>query len=95
MDIIREKIRNLEKFTESDDLDYMESCDLDIYESLLKESVKRCPSVHTIFMLNRLYNVKTVEDNQEFTDILDNIVNDTSLENDIRNVAGDFMKYHS
>lgn len=136
MDILKEKIKGLEKFTETDDLEYMEqetvdlleksaekekyipdildlmeknpltdwglpgalvhfveSCNIDIYEKLLKESVTRCPTVHTLFMLNRLCNSRTFSEIQEYINILINIQEDTSLPEEIRNTAEDYLEY--
>ncbi|MDE6092709.1 MAG: hypothetical protein K2G14_06390 [Ruminococcus sp.] len=136
MDIIKEKIKKLEKFVEADDLEYweyqvcdfletadnkekyipcilelmennplaewgcpgefvhfMESCNSDIYEKLLKESIKRCPTLHTLFMLNRLCNGKTTEEIPEYINILCNICENTSIHEIIRDTAEDFMNY--
>lgn len=136
MDVIQEKIQNLQKFTESDDLEYMEeelydllksspekeryipdilglmernpltdwglpgalvhfmeSCNPVIYENLLKESIKRCPALHTLFMLNRLCNGKTVEEIPEYIDIIYNIYKNTSVPEIIRDTAGDYLNF--
>ncbi len=136
MDIIKEKIKNLQKFTESDDLEYqeykvcdllektdnkekyipyilelmennplaewgcpgalvhfMESCNFNIYEKFLKESVTRRPTVHTLFMFNRLYNAKATTELPEYIDILSNITKNMSLSESIRNTAEDYLKY--
>ena len=72
---------------------FMESCDIDIHEKFLKESIKKCPTIHTLIMLNRLCNVKTTEEIQEYIDILDSIYKNTFIDEDIRNTAEDFLEY--
>lgn len=72
---------------------FMESCNEEIYEKFLKESIIRCPTIHTLIMLNRLCNVKTTEEIQEYIDILYNICENTSIDEDIRDTAEDFLNY--
>lgn len=136
MDILKEKIKGLEKFTGADDLNYMEeeiaellerspdkekyipdilklmeknpladwglpgalvhfmeSCDITVYEKFLKESITRCPTEHTLFMFNRICNVKTLTELTEYTDILYDIMKNTSFPADVRNYAEDFLEY--
>lgn len=74
---------------------FMESCDIDIYEKFLKESIKKRPAIHTLIMLNRLYNGRTLNELPEYMEILENICKNASVDEDIRNTAEDFLNYQS
>ncbi|MCM1507795.1 MAG: hypothetical protein NC177_11775 [Ruminococcus flavefaciens] len=72
---------------------FMESCDTAVYERLLKESVTRCPTEHTLFMFNRLCNAKSPSELPQYIDILDDIMKNTSLPEDVRKSAENFLEY--
>lgn len=136
MDIIKEKIKELEKFADTDDLEYqeyqvcdllekadckekyipcileimeknplaewgipgslvhfMESCNAGIYERLLKESVKRCPTTQTLFMLNRVCNVKSGSERNEYIEIFKSIAESGFSENNISETAEELLEY--
>lgn len=59
------------------------------YEQLLISSVERCPTMHTVWMLNRVKNGE--ENQQEYIEILNAIVHNEDVEEEIRNSARDFL----
>lgn len=70
---------------------FMESCNAEIYEKLLKESVKKHPAVHTLIMFNRICNAKS--DRNEYISIFKNIAENDYIENDISETAREFLEY--
>lgn len=72
---------------------FMETCDNAVYERLLKESVTSRPTAHTLFMFNRLCNVKSTAELPEYIDVLDDIMKNTSFPEEVRKTAGDFLEY--
>lgn len=59
------------------------------YESLLISSVKRCPTMHTVWMLNRVKNGE--QEQQVYSEILNDIVHNEDIEEEIRRLAQDFL----
>lgn len=58
------------------------------YEQLLIESIKRRPTMHTVWMLNRIINGS--ENKESYLKIMQDIVNRTEIEVEIRNLAKSF-----
>lgn len=61
------------------------------YVNLLKKSVKDKPTVHTVWLLNRVINENK---KQELIGILNSISNDKEIKQEIRDVANNFLEYH-
>ena len=59
------------------------------YEQLLITSVKRCPTMHTVWMLNRVKNGE--QEQQENLEILNDIAHNKDIEEEIRRLAQDFL----
>ena len=59
------------------------------YEQLLISSVERRPTMHTVWMLNRVKNGE--ENQQEYIEILNAIFHNEDVEEEIRNSARDFL----
>jgi hypothetical protein len=53
------------------------------YEQLLLESVERCPTIHTIWMINRIINDPYLKDRQMYINVLKDIRKRTELDVDI------------
>lgn len=70
---------------------FIESFDPE-YESILAESVKRRPALHTLWMLNRCINGNT-DKKDEYINLLIETANRTDVEKSIRNSAQDFVNY--
>lgn len=50
------------------------------YEQLLLESVERCPTIHTIWMINRIINDPNLKDRQMYINVLKDIRKRTELD---------------
>lgn len=61
------------------------------YKPLLISSLKKRPSMHTVWMLNRCINGSA--DKAEYIDLLKEISERTDIEKEIRESAGDFYKF--
>lgn len=59
------------------------------YEEILFTSVKRRPTVHTVWMLNRVKNGE--QDPQKYIAILNSIVQNENIEKEIREEAQEFL----
>ncbi|MNE18528.1 hypothetical protein D3C87_27220 [compost metagenome] len=66
----------------------------DEYETCLKQSVEQKPTVHTVWLLNRVINGSKNEKQKEFIGILNSISKDQQIQKDIRDVADNFLEYH-
>jgi len=66
----------------------------DWYDNLVVQSVKKCPTVHTVWLLNRIVNASIEEQKKEYLQIMENIYNNKTLHENIREVAESFLKYH-
>lgn len=59
------------------------------YEELLIESVKRRPTMHTVWMLNRVMNGS--ENKNDYLEIMKEITERFDIEESIKNSASEFM----
>lgn len=59
------------------------------YEQLFISSVKRRPTMHTVWMLNRVKNGE--DEQQRYIEILNDIVHNKDIEKEIRESAQDFL----
>lgn len=59
------------------------------YEELLIESLKRRPTMHTVWMLNRVMNGS--ENKNDYLEIMKEITERSDIEETIRNSASEFM----
>jgi len=63
------------------------------YEKLLLESIKRKPTEHTVWMLNRILNDVNLEDRNVYMDVLKAIVKDSKYDEELRRLAKEFLEY--
>ena len=63
------------------------------YEKLLLESIKRKPTEHTVWMLNRILNDVNLEDRNVYMDVLKAIVKDSKYDDELRSLAKEFLEY--
>ncbi len=70
---------------------FIESFDPE-YESFLVESVKRRPSLHTLWMLNRCINGKNSK-KDEYINLMSETANRADVEKAIQDSAQDFVNY--
>lgn len=59
------------------------------YEQILITSIKRRPTMHTVWMLNRLKNAE--QEKQEYLEILNDIAHSKDIEEEIRRLAQDLL----
>lgn len=64
------------------------------YGNLLENSVKETPTVHTVWLLNRLLNGSDPKKSNELLSILNSISTNKEIHQEIRNVANNFIEYH-
>ncbi|MDE6425114.1 MAG: hypothetical protein K2K89_03125 [Ruminococcus sp.] len=72
---------------------FIESCNEKVYEKLLKESIKKRPTIHTLIMFNRICNVKSDNQRNEYISIFKNIAENDSIEDDISETAKELLEY--
>lgn len=63
------------------------------YEKLLLKSIKRKPTEHTVWMLNRILNDVNLEDRNVYMDVLKAIVKDSKYDEELRSLAKEFLEY--
>ena len=63
------------------------------YEKLLLEPIKRKPTEHTVWMLNRILNDVNLEDRNVYMDVLKAIVKDSKYDEELRSLAKEFLEY--
>ena len=63
------------------------------YEKLLLESIKRKPTEHTVWMLNRILNDVNLKDRNVYMDVLKAIVKDSKYDEELRSLAKEFLEY--
>lgn len=59
------------------------------YEELLVKSIKRKPTMHTVWMLNRIINGS--ENKKDYIELMNNIIECNDFEEEIRNQARTFI----
>lgn len=64
------------------------------YERLLTESVRRRPTPHTLWMMNRLINGVSGQEKAQYVRELESIVADEENAGPIRNLAREFLELH-
>ena len=64
------------------------------YENLLTKSLKDKPTVHTVWLLNRVINGNKDEKQKELIGILNSISKNQKIHQEIRDVANNFLEYH-
>lgn len=62
------------------------------YEGLLYESIERRPTVHTLWMLNRIIND---EDDNRYINLLKTVSERQDIEDHVRNIAIGFYEYQN
>lgn len=63
------------------------------YEEKLVESIKRCPTQHTVWMLNRVINGVEGEEKQYYLGVLKSILDFPDLNENVRISANEFISY--
>lgn len=63
------------------------------YEEKLVESLKRCPTQHTVWMLNRVINGVEGEEKQYYLGVLKSILEFPNLNESLRILVNEFFSY--
>lgn len=66
--------------------------DFEWYENLIVQSVKRKPTVHTVWLLNRVINVSTEEVKEEYIQIMKDVYNNENIHKEIKAVSKNFLE---
>ena len=72
---------------------YMERFYQHGYEELLAESIKRRPTIHTLFMLNRLINGGS--DREYYMELLKEVTERTDIEKKIQDAAQEYIDFQN
>lgn len=64
------------------------------YEEKLIESLKRMPTKHTVWMLNRIINGSQGDEKKYFLNILDNVLTYPNIDNEVLLLANHFIELH-
>lgn len=64
------------------------------YEERLIDSIRRCPTKHTLWMLNRIINGSEGNTRQYFLDILEEISHSPNIDTDVIETAKHFRTIH-
>ncbi len=65
------------------------------YEDELVNSLQRTPTLHTVWMLNRVINGVEKKERKKYIDILINIVNKKELDEEIIELAREFLDHQN
>ena len=65
------------------------------YEEKLVESLKRFPTKHTVWMLNRIINGSQGDEKKYFLNILDNVLTYPNIDNEVLLLANHFIELHA
>lgn len=71
---------------------YMEKFFRNGYEELLYKSVKRKPTAHTLWMLNRIINGVQGDEKEKYISLIKETAKNTDLPDDVRNEAQFYLK---
>lgn len=63
------------------------------YEEYLYESIKNVPTMHTLWMLNRVINGSKEEDKEKLVDLISNICKDEKISDVVRNYACELYEF--
>ena len=72
---------------------YMERFYRHGYEELLVKSIERCPTIHTLFMMNRLINGGG--DREYYMELLKEVTERTDIEKKIQDVAQEYIDFQN
>ena len=75
---------------------FAERFDESTYEPVLRASIRRTPTFHTLWMLNRIMNVaETAEENADRVALLNEVLAMPGLDQDLRSWVEDFLDMHT
>ena len=65
------------------------------YEDLLYESVSRKPTVHTLWMLNRVLNLPLLANREKYLSVMEKAASDPDGSDSIRSEARSYLEYQN
>lgn len=74
---------------------FLEKFDEEKYDKKLIESVKRAPTEHTLFMLNRIINSVGADKKEAYIDLFDTVINSSISPYNVKKVAQEFKTFHT
>ena len=74
---------------------FVESFFMRGYETLLLESIQRIPTLHTLWMLNRIVNSPKLADRKKYIEALKSITERNDISEEIRQEANDFLRFQA
>lgn len=74
-------------------VNFLESFSNEVEEEYLLASISRQPTMHTVWMINRLINASDIDTKQRYLQILCKIANDDTVAKEISDSAQDFLNY--
>lgn len=89
-----EKNQNIDYGMPGPAVHYAERYYLNGYEKLLYESLKRKPTQHTLWMLNRILNSPQLADKDKYLALLSSIASNGSIDAAVSAEARNFLEYH-
>lgn len=72
---------------------FVESFFMKGYETLLLESIQRIPTLHTLWMLNRIVNSPKLADREKYIEALKSATERNDISEEIRQEANDFLRF--
>lgn len=74
---------------------FLESADNELYSEKLLDSLKRQPTVHTVWMLNRELNAAAEPQKSTYLSVMKEIADNNSLPDEIRICAEEFIDHQN
>ena len=74
---------------------YVEKFYMKGYEDLLLSSIERKPTIHTLWMLNRILNSPKLIDREKYIQVLKEVVDNSMESEDIRNEAKQYLQFQN
>jgi hypothetical protein len=74
---------------------YVERYFLRGYEQLLYDSIKRKPTIHTLWMLNRILNSPKLDESEKYISLMREVSNDKNIDESLRNEAKEYWDYQN
>lgn len=65
------------------------------YEELLLESVKRCPTSQTVWMLNRILNDPKFKEKERYLNVLNELLQKDGLTSNLKEEIRNFVRYQN
>lgn len=74
---------------------FLENFDERQYDEKLVESIRRCPTGHTLFMLNRIINGAKASKKKSYLELFDFVINAPQVSKTVQEIAREFRSFHT